>query len=214
MYRPPAFREDRLDVMHDLIRKHPLAMLVTGGEHGLMANLIPFEIDPDGSPNGTLRAHLAKANEQVAALQAGAEAMIIFQGPNTYVTPSWYATKREHGKVVPTWNYVVVQAWGTPHVEDGAEWLRRQIGSLTRTQEAGRAQPWAVEDAPENFIAGQIKGIIGIEIPISRIEGKWKVSQNRGEADRTGVADGLRQEGPEAEAMARIVDERGKLGGN
>ncbi|MDA4629751.1 FMN-binding negative transcriptional regulator, partial [Escherichia coli] len=119
--------------------------------------------------------------------------------------PSWYAAKREHGKVVPTWNYVVVQAWGTPQVQDDPEWLRRQIGSLTRTQEGGRAQPWAVEDAPEPFIAGQVKGIIGVEIPITRIEGKWKVSQNRAEADRTGVAEGLQGEGPEAQAMARIV---------
>ncbi|ECE6961994.1 FMN-binding negative transcriptional regulator, partial [Salmonella enterica subsp. enterica] len=132
---------------------------------------------------------------------------------NTYITPSWYAAKREHGKVVPTWNYVVVQAWGTPQIQDDPEWLRRQIGSLTRTQEGGRAQPWAVEDAPEPFIAGQVKGIIGVEIPITRIEGKWKVSQNRAEADRTGVAEGLQREGPEAQAMARIVHERGKSGG-
>ncbi|QND52306.1 FMN-binding negative transcriptional regulator [Phyllobacterium sp. 628] len=213
MYRPPAFREDRLDVMHDLIRKHPLAMLVTNGEQGLMANLIPFEIDAEASTHGTLRAHLAKANEQVAALQAGAEALIIFQGPNTYVTPSWYATKREHGKVVPTWNYVVVQAWGVPQIHDDPEWLRRQIDSLTRKQESNRDQPWAVEDAPEPFIAGQVKGIIGVEIPITRIEGKWKVSQNRSEADRSGVAGGLRSEGPEAEAMAQIVDERGNAAG-
>ena len=209
MYRPPLFREDRLDVLHTAISHHPLATLVTAGANGLMANHIPFLINPAGSANGVLRAHLARANDQLVDLRAGAEALVIFQGPETYITPSWYASKAEHGKVVPTWNYVAVHAWGTPTVFDDPAWLRQQIGDLTAKQESVRAQPWAVSDAPDDFVASQIKGIVGLEIPIARIEGKWKVSQNRPQADRKSVVDGLRELGPEAAAMAQAVIERG-----
>jgi transcriptional regulator len=208
MYRPPAFREDRLDVLHALIRAHPLGTLVTAGPHGLMANHIPFLVDADATGNGTLRAHLARANDQLAALRDGAETMVIFQGPDAYVTPSWYASKVEHQKVVPTWNYATVHAWGTPIVHDEAPWLRQQIGALTASQEARREHPWAVEDAPADFVAAQIRAIVGVEIPIARIEGKWKVSQNRPEADQRGVAAGLRELGDEA--MAQLVTDRGK----
>lgn len=209
MYRPPAFREDRLDVLHAFIRAHPLGMLVSAGAGGLMANPIPFLVDPAATEKGLLRAHLAKANDQLAALRQGAEVMVLFQGPDAYVTPSWYASKREHGKVVPTWNYATVHAWGTPRVIDDEIWLRDQIGDLTLSQEAGREHPWRVEDAPEAFLAGQIKGIVGLEIPIARIEGKWKVSQNRSAADRQGVIDGLRQEVPEKGEIADLVAQRG-----
>ena len=209
MYRPPLFREDRLDVLHTAISHHPLATLVTAGANGLMANHIPFLINPAGSANGVLRAHLARANDQLVDLRAGAEALVIFQGPETYITPSWYASKAEHGKVVPTWNYVAVHAWGTPTVFDDPAWLRQQIGDLTAKQESSREQPWAVSDAPDDFVASQIKGIVGLEIPIARIEGKWKVSQNRPQADRNSVVDGLRELGPEAAAMAQQVIERG-----
>jgi transcriptional regulator len=178
-------------------------MLVTAGEGGLMANLIPFGIDPNAGESGLLRAHLAKANDQIAALRAGAEAMVLFQGPQAYITPGWYASKVEHGKVVPTWNYVTVHAWGVPRVIDDPGWLRGQIGELTDAQETRRAHPWAVEDAPEAFVDSQIKGIVGLEIPIARIEGKWKVSQNRTAADRQGVIDGLREQG--LDEMARLV---------
>lgn len=195
MYRPPAFREDRLEVLHELIGKHPLGTLVTHGADGLNASLVPLTLDPARGANGVLRAHLAKANEQRIALASGAEAMVIFQGPQSYITPSWYASKAEHGKVVPTWNYVVVQAWGTPVVIDDPAWLRTQIGELTDGQEAHRVHAWAVEDAPAAYVEGQMKGIFGIEIPIDRMEGKWKVSQNRPEADRVGVAEGLTAEG-------------------
>jgi transcriptional regulator len=209
MYTPPAFREDRLEVMHALIGAHPLAMLVTGGAGGLMASLVPFSVDPAASPKGTLRAHLAKANEQLAALASGAEAMVLFQGPQAYVTPSWYASKREHGKVVPTWNYVTVHAWGIPRLSDSADWLRRQVDHLTDAQEQGRAHPWAVADAPEPFVAGQLRNIMGLEIPIDRIEGAWKLSQNRSAADRQGVAEGMRGEGAAGAAVSRLVIERG-----
>jgi len=190
MHRPPHFREDRLDVLHAAMRAHPLAALVTTGREGLVANHIPFLVEDDGE-HGVLHAHLARANGQLEALRGGGEALVIFQGPQAYVSPSWYATKAESHKVVPTWNYVAVHCRGTPRVIEDAAWLRDQIGRLTRSQEAGRPEPWGVEDAPADYIAAQIRGIVGLEIPIARIEGKWKASQNRSDSDRAGVAEGL-----------------------
>jgi transcriptional regulator len=208
MYRPSHFREDRPEVLHALIRTHPFAQLITAGEQGLAANPLPLLLDPEASVNGTLRGHLARANDQVAALSAGGQALVIFQGPQAYISPSWYPSKHAagpgHGKVVPTWNYVAVHAWGTPRVIDDADWLRRLIEDLTVSREQHRAKPWAVGDAPEDFIATMVKAIVGIEIPIDRIEGKWKVSQNRSEPDRRGVVEGLRAEGDAV--MAELVD--------
>ncbi|HSX54995.1 MAG TPA: FMN-binding negative transcriptional regulator [Sphingomonas sp.] len=200
MYRPPAFREDRPALLHAAIRAHPLATLVTHGPSGLTANLVPFTL-VDGD---LLRAHLAKANPQLADLRAGGEALVIFQGPQAYVTPAWYPSKQEHGKVVPTWNYILVQARGRPRVIDDAGWLRAQIDALTALQEAGQPEPWAVADAPPDYVAAQLKGIAGIEIAIDRIEGKWKASQNQPEANRAGVVAGLRAQdsaSPMAAAM-------------
>jgi transcriptional regulator len=205
MYQPPHFREDRIEIQHALIRSHPLGLLVTAGPGGLMANPIPFLIYPEGSELGTLRAHVARGNPQWRELAAVEECLVVFQGPHSYVTPSWYATKRETGKVVPTWNYVTVHAWGRPRVIEDAGWLRRQLDDLTASQENRRAPPWAVGDAPEPFIASQMKGIVGVEIPIARIEGKWKVSQNRAQADRAGVVAGLTAEGDGE--MAELVKE-------
>jgi transcriptional regulator len=202
MYQPAAFREERIEVLHALIRAHPLGTLVTAGTDGLIANLIPFLLIEEGD-RGTLRAHIARANGQVNALRDAAETLVIFQGAESYITPSWYASKAEHGRVVPTWNYVVVQARGTPRVIDDPAWIRTQIGQLTTTQESQRANPWHVEDAPEDFIEAQMRAIIGVEIPIASIEGKWKVSQNRNAADRAGVQDGLRETGNET--MAWLV---------
>lgn len=202
MYRPPAFAEDRLDVLHDLIRAHPLGLLVTGGAGGLLANAIPFTLVEEG-PRGTLRAHLARANPQVGALRAG-EALVVFQGPQAYVSPSFYPSKQEHGRVVPTWNYVVVQARGRAVVTDDAGWLRDQIGALTAAHEGPRATPWGVDDAPAPFVAAQMRAIVGVEIAVERIEGKWKASQNRPGPDRAGVAQGLRAEG--GGAMAALVE--------
>lgn len=201
MYNHPAFGEDRRDVLHNAIRRHPLGLLVTAGEGGLMANPVPFMV-VEGGPYGTLHAHMARANTQLDALRAGADALVVFQGPQAYVTPSWYATKAEHGKVVPTWNYVMVQVRGRPRVIDDADWLRRQIGALTAQQEQARPAPWAVEDAPADYVAGLIRGIAGLEIQIAAIEGKWKVSQNKSEADRLGVVAGLRADGEHAMADA------------
>jgi transcriptional regulator len=206
MYRPPAFREDRQETLHDLIDAHRLGTIVTHGPEGLVANLIPFTLDRTQGERGVLRAHMAKGNDQFASLASGAETLVIFQGPEAYITPGWYPSKQEHGKVVPTWNYAVVQAWGRPTVIDDADWLLAQISELTHTQEAQRAEPWAVADAPPTYVASQLKGIFGIEIPIERIEGKWKVSQNRPEGDRVGVASGLALEGEAV--MAELVARR------
>jgi len=205
MYQPSAFREERLETLHALIRAHPLATLITGGPGGLIANFVPFTLVDTGE-KGTLRAHIAKANDQVDALKSGAETLVVFHGPESYITPSWYASKKEHGRVVPTWNYAVVQVRGTPRVIDDPDWLKAQIGALTSAQENRRSEPWKVTDAPESYIGSQIRAIIGIEIPILAIEGKWKVSQNRPPADRQGVLDGLQAEGINQD-MARLVAE-------
>lgn len=213
MYQPPHFREDRLEAQHALIRAHPLGMLVTAGRNGLIANPLPFVLDASASPYGTLKAHLARANNQWCDFDPAQEALAIFQGVEAYVTPSWYETKRETGKVVPTWNYAVVQAYGRMRVFEDPAWLMRQIAELTGEHEAARPEPWSVDDAPAPFVAAQLKGIVGIEIEITRIEGKWKVSQNRPEADRVKVAAGLRDNGDEASlAMAALVERRGAGG--
>jgi transcriptional regulator len=206
MYRPPVFREDRLEVLHALIASHRLGTIVTNGPDGLDANLVPFTLDALRGPHGTLKAHLAKANTQFTALKSGGEALVIFQGPETYITPSWYPTKQEHGKVVPTWNYVTVHAWGPPVIVEDPAWLLTQIGELTDANEGKRSEPWAVKDAPDAYVASQLKGIFGIEIEIARIEGKWKTSQNQPEANRAGVVDGLSAEGHTA--MAELVAKR------
>jgi transcriptional regulator len=212
MYQPPHFREERVEVLHALIGSHPLATLVTVENGRPDANHIPMLIDRERGRLGVLRAHVARGNA-LARGQAG-PALAIFQGPESYVTPSWYATKRETGKVVPTWNYVVVHAHGLITVIDDPAWIREQIEALTRAQENGRAVPWHVADAPADFIASQVKGIVGIEIEIATLEGKWKVSQNRPAADREGVAAGLRALGSEPPAMASLVEEFGAAKGS
>lgn len=216
MYTPPLFREDRLDAQHGLIRARPLGLLITHGAAGLAASPLPFLLDADASPLGTLRGHLARRNPHWRDLGDG-DALVVFRDVDAYVTPSWYATKRETGKVVPTWNYVMVQVRGRPRAVEDGEWLARHVADLTDRQEAGRAAPWAVSDAPERFVAGQLKGIVGVEVAIGRIEGKWKVSQNRPEADRAGVIDGLTAQGDAAslamaDLVARFGTPRGKKG--
>jgi transcriptional regulator len=212
MYQPAHHREDRLEVQHALIRAFPLGTLITAGPTGIVANHVPFLVDPERSKLGALRAHIARANPLWRELDRAAEALVIFQGPERYITPSWYETKRDTGKVVPTWNYVAVHAYGPIKVIDDLDWLRTQIEDLTRANEEARAEPWAVSDAPESFVAALARGIVGIEIEIGRIEGKWKVSQNRPEADRRGVVEGLRGEADApASEMAELVAEFGGL---
>ncbi len=205
MYCPPHFREDRMEVQHALIRAHPLGLIVTAGAEGLNADSLPFLIDPTASRRGTLIAHLARANDHWRALADAEECLIVFQGPHAYLSPSWYATKRVTGKVVPTWNYITVHAWGRPRVIDDVVWLRDQVVDLTEQNEASLSEPWRVEDAPETFVASQLRGIVGLEVVIDRIEGKWKMSQNRSEADRAGVVEGLRLGGGANIAVADCI---------
>jgi transcriptional regulator len=209
MYQPPHFQEQDVARMHALMRAHPFALLVTAGAGGLQANAIPFVLDPSPAPWGTLRGHLARPNPQWRECLDGLPALLIFQGPEHYVTPSWYETKRETGKVVPTWNYAMVQARGSARAMDDPAWLHAQVRALTDMMEARRPQPWAVDDAPQPFVAAQLRGIVGIEFTIESLEGKWKASQNRNEADRAGVESGLTDLGtPEALAMAELVAKR------
>jgi transcriptional regulator len=207
MYLPPHFRVDDRDSQLGLIRAYPLGLLVTAGAGGLMANPIPFICDPDIGPAGRLRCHVARANAQWREIGEGAPALVVFTGAQHYITPNWYETKRETHKVVPTWNYAMVEAAGRARAVEDAGWLATQIADLTRLMEAHRPDGWAVSDAPEPFIASQIKGIVGIEIELSALTGKWKVSQNRPEDDRAGVIEGLRAEpDPAAAAMAALVE--------
>jgi transcriptional regulator len=211
MYLPTAFAEDRLEVKHGLIRAYPLGMLIIPGA-APTADLVPFALYPDEGVAGlgVLRAHLARANPAWRALAAsGAECLVVFQGPEAYISPSWYASKAVSHKVVPTWNYAMVQVRGPARVVDDAGRLRRLLGDLTAMQESGLPQPWAVSDAPADFVDGLLKAIIGIEIPIASIVGKWKVSQNRGTADAKGVVAGLAARATAAgDAMAALVAER------
>lgn len=203
MYLPDVFREERLDVLHGLIRDYPLATLVTAGPQGLCANAIPFFLAEAGD-KGTLRAHLAKGNPQVADLRAGSPALVIFSGSQAYVTPSWYPSKAEHGKVAPTWNYATVQVRGLPRIIDDSQWLLTLLGDFTDRQEQPRPHPWQVADAPEDYLAAALRGLVGLEIPIQSLVGKWKVSQNRSATDRRGVARGLAEDGSTA-VMAALV---------
>lgn len=203
MYRPDAFREDRPEVLQALMRARPLGLLITHGAVGVTVNPVPFAFYPEEGELGTLRAHLARANPQWRDLVQGAEATVVFQGSDAYVTPSWYATKAETGRVVPTWNYALVEARGPARAIHDAGWLRRQIDDLTAEQEGGRPAPWAVSDAPAAFVDSQLRGIVGVEITLTGLTGKWKASQNRTEADRQGVVQGLTAEGHDE--MARLV---------
>jgi len=206
MYEPPLHKQDDLTAEHALIRENPLGLLISHGPSGLLANAIPFLIFPEASKFGTLRAHVARANPQWKDLQVADEALIVFQGVDHYISPSWYETKRETGKVVPTWNYLIVQARGRPRVIEDAGWLRTQIEALTVKKEGDRAAPWAVSDAPDDFVAAQIRAIVGVEIEIADIRGKWKASQNRKAEDRAGVDAGLLADDDEAAAkMAEVV---------
>ena len=195
MYIPPLFNEDRIDVLHDAIRRTGLATLVTLTADGLIASHVPMLLDPDPSPYGTLIGHVARPNPQ--ARGAIGEALAIFQGPEAYITPSWYATKRATGKVVPTWNYVTIHAYGTVEFFADRERLRDVVTRLTEREETPRAEPWAVTDAPADFIDGMLRGIVGFALPITRLEGKWKMSQNRPAEDQAGVVAGLQADGRE-----------------
>jgi transcriptional regulator len=194
MYVPPQFAEDRLDVLQDAIRRTGLANLVTVGPDGLIASPLPLMLDAADGPYGVLYGHLAKANPQWRVTPA-VDALAIFMGPDAYVSPGWYETKRETGKVVPTWNYITVHASGPVSFFEDATELLDVVTRLTERHEAGRADPWAVSDAPAPFVASQLKGIVGFRMPIRVLQGKWKLSQNRPLADRVGVRAGMAADG-------------------
>ncbi len=211
MFVPPYFKlEDRAEQLA-LIRARPFGLLVTNGPRGLMANPAPFLLDESIGEHGLLRAHLARPNPQWREADAAREALVVFQDVDAYVTPAWYATKRETGKVVPTWNYSAVHVYGVLRAIDDRDWLRDLVDELTDLHEAGRADPWKVDDAPADYIDVMLRGIVGVEIAITRIEGKAKVSQNRNEADRAGVVAGLRADGGEASLRMAGQVERAKI---
>ena len=192
MYLPAQFEEKRPEVLHELVRTHPLGLLITLADSGLQANPIPFFLDADPAGGaGVLRAHVARANPVWYEARADVEALVVFQGPQAYVSPNWYPSKADHGKVVPTWNYVMVQARGTLRAIDDAAWVHALVSRLTTHHEATQPKPWAVTDAPPDYIATMTRAIVGIEITLSALTGKWKVSQNRSAADRDGVSRGL-----------------------
>ena len=204
MYQPKHFQETRPEVMHALIRQQPLATLVVATAEGLEVNHLPFLVDAGAGPLGVLEGHLARANPLWQ--RAAGEAVAIFTGPDHYVSPSWYATKQESGKVVPTWNYVVVHAHGTPRFIEDPTWLRAHLERLVGTHEAGRSRPWQVSDAPADYVDKLLAQIVGIQLPVTRLEGKWKVGQNRNDADRAGMVAGLLAEGhPDAAALAELI---------
>ena len=211
MYQPPAFRETDVPTQHAFIAAHPLGLLISNGD-GLLANPIPFLLYAGEGTLGTLRCHMSRANPQWKALNQNPDALVVFQGTEHYITPSWYPQKAVDGKVVPTWNYAIVQARGTARVIEDAAWLHANVSALTAQHEGSRQKPWAVSDAPDAFIASQLKGIVGIEIEIAAIDAKFKASQNRPELDRVGVAHGLAAEtDAEAPAMRELVKARGGI---
>ena len=201
MYVPAQFKEERREVLARLIAAYPLGVLVTLTSEGLNANHIPFLLDPDPAPHGTLRGHVARANPVWRDIAAGAEPLVVFQGPQAYVTPSWYPRKRQTGKVVPTWNYLVVHAYGPVHAVHDPAWLRAFVNRLTQRFEETRPDPWRLDDAPVDYVAGMLQAIVGIEMPVNRLVGKWKASQNQPAADREGALRGLAAE-PDAASVA------------
>ena len=210
MYTPKHFEETRLEVLHGLMQQHALATLVTLTAQGLVANHIPLHLRIDGSSFGTLVGHVARSNPLWQDFDAATQVLAIFQGPDTYISPSWYATKPEHGKVVPTWNYAVVHASGALQVRDDPVWVRAQLHQLVDQHEARFAKPWGVDDAPRDYTDRLINAIVGIEIPITQLTGKWKVSQNQPTVNQTSVVHGLQaQPGDEAAAMAALVKQYG-----
>jgi transcriptional regulator len=191
MYRPDHFRVDDVEEMHALMRARPFASLVSAGSNGLFASHLPTVLKDEGA-FGVVECHLARANPHCSDLAEGNEALMMFQGPDAYITPNWYPSKAQHGKVVPTWNFAAVHAYGRPEVMHDRDWLLRHVTELTVQQERGEARPWQTSDAPAAFIEVMLRGIVGFCFPVSRLEGKWKMSQNREMPDRAGVVQGLR----------------------
>lgn len=213
MYIPKHHEETDTRVLQSLVRAHPLGAWATQGDGELIVNHIPFLLDASRGDLGTLVGHVARANDIWQAFSRTVPSVVIFQGAESYITPSWYPSKRAHGKAVPTWNYVVVHAHGLPAVIDDKQWLFEHLNELTTTHEADRPLPWSIADAPAEFTERMVESIVGIEIPISKLVGKWKVSQNKSDSDKLGVVAGLLEKGdPQSGDMAVLVNEHVSLG--
>lgn len=211
MYIPSHFSETRTDVLHGLIREFPLGTLLVAGSQGLEANHIPFHLAVEEAGTVVLMGHLARANPLWADAPASKEALVIFKGPDTYISPGWYPSKRGDGKVVPTWNYVAAHAYGTLNFHEDPIWIKRQLELLTDRMEAGQLHPWAVSDAPPEYVDRLVASVVGIEIDVWQLVGKWKVSQNQSPENRIGVMNGLESSAcPFRVEMARIVGEHAK----
>ncbi len=210
MYLPKVHEETRVEVMQEFMEAHPFATLVTMGTAGLFATHLPLVLDRSVPP-GILRGHISRANHQWNDFSSTVEALVIFSGPHHYITPNWYAEKAKTGKVVPTWNYAVVHAYATLNIVEEASWLLENVRALTDAHEAGSPHPWRVSDAPGEYVQALLRGIVGLELTITRLEGKWKVSQNRPAEDRAGIARGLKELGTaESLAMQQMVEDRDK----
>jgi transcriptional regulator len=204
MYLPKHFEDNDTTRLHAYIEAHPLALLITTGSGGVLANPLPFLMQPERGEHGTLMAHVARANPLWRELPAGSEALVVFQGAQAYVSPNYYPSKKEHGKVVPTWNYTCVQARGVLQVHDDRDGVHRVVTALTARHEANQTKPWGLGDAPPDYIEQMLKQIIAIELPVQSLVGKFKFSQNRGAADRAGVEAGFNAQG-QALAAAEMV---------
>lgn len=209
MYLKPQFEETRIEVLHRLVNANPLGTFVTLSSSEITIDHMPFVLDPNGTGYGSLKGHFPRANPVWQSFDGRLEAVVVFHGPTSYITPSWYPSKEAHGKVAPTWNFVVVHARGRPRPIDDPDWLLDHLSKLTDEHESKQARPWKLFDAPRSYRDHMISRIVGVEIPIDSLTGKWKVSQNRPVEDRLGVVAGLESLGDEASlAMARLVAER------
>ena len=210
MYVPKHFALEDVAEIHALMRAYPFAALLTHGREGLCATHIPTVLKTGESSKGLVQCHLSRANPHWQMIgAAGVEALLIFNGPQAYVTPAWYPSKADHGRVVPTWNYAVVHAHGHARLVEDRDWLMRHVSELSDLQEADRDEPWATSDAPARYMAGQVRGIVGIEFAIERLDAKAKMSQNRGEDDRAGVARGLGARGRDGDDVVADWVRRG-----
>ena len=211
MYAPSHFDESRPAVLHDFVEQHPLAVVVAATANGVQANHVPLILEPEDGGFGTLKGHIARANAMWKDAQSGSEVLAIFQGPSQYISPNWYPSKPEHGRVVPTWNYAVVHARGNVTWHHDKGWLRGLVETLTDRHERGSASPWHVNDAPEEFIQQMLAAIVGFEIAITSMTGKWKLSQNRNAPDRAGVIAALSAlPSAGSRQMAALVEQAGK----
>jgi len=209
MYLPKHFEERDPERLRGFIERHPLGSLVTATASGLDANHMPFLFADTGSAAGTLHGHMARANPLWREVGRDAPALVIFRGPDSFISPTWYPSKRENSRVVPTWNYAVVHVHGVLRCVDDPAWVRSHVEALTREHEGKREAPWAVTDAPPDFIDKMVAAVVGIEISITQVVGKWKVSQNRSISDRVGVAEALEREAvPSETSIAALIRER------